>query len=296
MHGFDPLPLADAEDLLSGFITVGASNNIDTTQNSFYFDSDTLIDFLQGERKENTFHGFHIYFGLTTNNQIVLLIHRTEIVKDFIGFETYKYIPQLASVYNRTTEEVQIIEFAIMPVNVDGLAQLHRIDINGGLYHSLRKRFQDRFEDDNDLKTYTISSQSFLKQLNLDPGHPTTFRYKPLITGFFIGWGILNHIRKEKTNKNEGIKSKNGVKLFLGYKNLTLNPMSAKCLHLVAIAADEPGDSVQNYALDTVWSTQERSKTNIYVESGEQASTEFPRHERTGILGSSCSYNLTDTV
>ena len=322
MHGFDPLSKDNARLLINEFRDFDPAKGIDKTQRSFYLDSDTLTSLLQGERNTNSdYDGFRVMFGLDAHNRIVLLINRVRITEDQKGIRHFEYVPQLDTIGGKGNHEVILMEYALVTVTISGHTLLHRIDINETEYRQLRLNFQTTFADDNPLITYRTTARSILKTLGHQLDSPLTVKQRHFVTGFYIGWGTLNLIRDELSMINKGIK------LWLGYGTLTRNPHSAKCLHLVAIAADDPGDTVDGYSKPTVWSTQDQTRSErkldnriaaqpgtvlpqptlligtVALMSQLAAPLEFPQVLPPGevvipiyTLGSSCSDPATDTI
>jgi hypothetical protein len=309
MHGFDPLSKQAALALINGFTTLDPALQVDTTQDSFYLDAETLTELLQGERNTNGgFQGFRMMFGLGADNRLVLLINRVLIAEDVKNIRTFTYLPQVDTVLNRDNEQ-ELYEYALLTMNVNGSTQLHRLDINGAEYLQLRMNFQQRFATVNPLTTFKISAKSILTFLELDPGNPLIYRLRPLITGYYIGWGTLELIRQEITNTQLGIR------LFLGYGKHTSNASSANCLHLIAIAADSPQDAINGYPKPEVWSTQDQTETTrkagrpvaeaplgIYLRAAQLASPPGSSPVLTeptfyaGTPGSSCVDATTETL
>lgn len=302
MHGFDPLGKTEALTLIDGFSNIALTKSLDATQPSFYMDGNTLTELLQGERSENgLFDGLQVIFGIDSGNRMALLINRVSITENEKGIRRFAYVPQYAMIESRDNNGElfrELIEYALLTVNVDSSSQLHRLDIDGAAYQQLRVNFQNLFASENPLTTYKISARTMLTSLHLDPSHPFVFRQQFMVTGYYIGWGTLNLVRQETGVANSGIK------LLLGYGPRTQNPDSAKCMHLIAIAATSPQADVLTYPNDKVWSTQDQSKPVQYVDKPLPFSpleTPLPNTNAgpnyfVGTLGSSCSDESTSTV
>ncbi len=324
MHGFDPLSKDDARKLINGFRDLDPTKGIDKTQKFFYLDAETLTQLLQAERTTNSdYDGLRVMFGLDAQNRIVLLINRVRITEDVKGTRHFEYVPQLDTHWDEIRNEVILMEYASLTVNRSDHTQLPRIDINGTQYRQLRHNFQTKFTDDNPLITYRTTARSILKTLDHQLDSPLTVQRRYFVTGFYIGWGTLEVIRDELSIPNKGIK------LWLGYGTLTRNSNSAKCFHLIAIAADAPGDTIDGYpAKKKIWSTQNQTPPSLKLSAGavaqpgassQQPDTPvavaalvslgtspvefpplpFPPGDTTtpiGTLGSSCSDPATDTI
>ncbi|GAB3993399.1 hypothetical protein GCM10028807_28520 [Spirosoma daeguense] len=299
MHGFDPLSKAAAISLIDGFQTLSPDRQLDLSQGSFYIDSDTLDDLLRGERSMNgLFDAIRMMFGVDTDGKMVLLMDRAKVEdEDFKkGVRKFTDVAQTMSIIN-TSGEYELIEYASLTSNTVERTEFVRVDRDGDNYRQLRLNFEERFENDNALRTYKISAKSVLQALELDTERPVTYSLRYLITGYYIGWGTLQQIRKEVDDR------KKGVKLFLGYGTKTLNPESARCFHIVAIAADSVRARIEGYPLEDVWSTQDQT-TPAKIEGFTQflAPTESPTldtwTENPVILtsGSSCQDETTAKI
>lgn len=286
MHGFDPLPTRDAVNLTEAFTRKMSDLNLNAAQASFYFDAATLTDLLQAQRNQCTYDGFIFLFGLDANDQLTTLIHRVNADVTDCKIDGYTNVEQSAYVENPNTKEIELIEYAVMPVNKNGFARLYRIDVDSNKFDTIVEKFAAIFKDDNQEKVYKIKAKRFLSQLAEPSG--AVVRTKFLTVGYYIGWGILDLIRRE-------LNSKVGIKLFFGYGTYSLNISSAFCVHLVAIAADHPDAQLNDYPLPTVWSTQDQSKPEEYILDDINESilaTTYETAFQVGTLGTSCTFAI----
>lgn len=291
-HAFDPITASDAQKLLDGFSELRESKHLNVSESAFFFDSAALNILLSENRNGRRddlgynigydFDGITVYFGLDADDKIILLIQRDVCKNDWNVVETYAKVPQTRAVYWPHSNRHDIIEYAMVPVSVNGTCEIQWIDINSETYKKLRQNFQARFENGNDILTWDLPPNVYPKNIAEYPIPGKKFRYQTrwqqetLITGYFLGKVALR--RELWYEQGNGV----GIKLFLGYGPNVLGSSLFPNMHLVAVGTETAEIKVSNFEGDEkLWGTQPRPTLQRF-----KARMEIPTDGGTGpVLG-----------
>lgn len=244
-HGLDPISLELANRLIKGFKDLNREG-LDTSFSAMFLGPDMVDSLLTNKRiAVSDFDGYKFRFGIDSNRKIVLFVHREK--GEIIGNEeVYKSVSDYHYVYDAENDTFHRVKMSqILSESVDDGVTLKLIPMISAEYKAFKGNFDRQLEITKALSTiFVVESQG-------DQGErPPVPAFYYSIVGYFLGLGILRHIRPYDTNR--------GIKIFFGYGPSRENS-SFSNFHLIVINAENADEDINRHN-GRIWATYDVSQ------------------------------------